>query len=102
VNFVTECPVFDKERAKMLRKLKESWNEKREDRAREACRERKNSGQEENIQDTHALFAFLLNEGHAAVDEFLGKAAFRRRVFEESPGRYGAGSPLDETVSAEA
>jgi len=67
--------------------------------ARGVCRE-KREGQRGRLH-TEALFKFLMNKGHSAVDEFLGRAAFRRRVFKESPGRYAPGSSLDETVLAQ-
>uniref|UniRef100_A0A0G4FP68 Uncharacterized protein n=1 Tax=Chromera velia CCMP2878 TaxID=1169474 RepID=A0A0G4FP68_9ALVE len=89
IHLVTECPVFDRERAEMFRKIEEKWDSKMEERARKAATEREGLNREEGKRDNSTLFCFLLNECHAAVDEFLGWASFRRRVFEECPGRYG-------------
>uniref|UniRef100_A0A0G4HLC6 Uncharacterized protein n=1 Tax=Chromera velia CCMP2878 TaxID=1169474 RepID=A0A0G4HLC6_9ALVE len=89
IHLVTECPVFDRERAEMFRKIEEKWDSKMEERARKAATEREGLNREEGKRDNSTLFCFLLNECHAGVDEFLGWASFRRRVFEECPGWYG-------------
>uniref|UniRef100_A0A0G4G640 Reverse transcriptase domain-containing protein n=1 Tax=Chromera velia CCMP2878 TaxID=1169474 RepID=A0A0G4G640_9ALVE len=89
IHLVTECPVFDRERAEMFRKIEGKWDSKMEERARKAATEREGLNREEGKRDNSTLFCFLLNECHAGVDEFLGWASFRRRVFEECPGRYG-------------
>uniref|UniRef100_A0A0G4HGM3 Uncharacterized protein n=1 Tax=Chromera velia CCMP2878 TaxID=1169474 RepID=A0A0G4HGM3_9ALVE len=86
IHLVTECPVFDRDRAEMFRKIEEKWNSKMEERARKATTEREGLNREEGKRDNSTLFCFLLNECHARVDEFLGWASFRRRVFEECPG----------------